>query len=191
MSAEHPQPDTPTPQQEQAPAGELPKHPFTKALETWEAWSMVNTMRSALAKAREQGDQEVLARFERYPEWTQGPGPLQALAANREVVGTMTGWQWLAMRDARERGHGWHEIAGALGIETEEARESYLDSVQAQRQLAKELPYLGYQPRWLELARDNDADRAELERQALAYDDPGCSPDWPRGNGGREAGHER
>jgi hypothetical protein len=190
MSAEHPQHDTPTPDQ-QAPDQELPSHPFTKALETWDAWSMANTMRSALAKAREQGNQEVLARFEQYPQWTQGPDPISALAANREVVDRMTGWRWQAMRQAREEGRGWHEIAGALGVKDKEARESYLQSVEAQRQLAEELPFLGYQPRWRELADDNDADRAELQRQALAYDDPGCPADWPRDNTGREAGHER
>jgi hypothetical protein len=34
MRAEHPQHDTPTTQQGQTPAEELPKHPFTRALET-------------------------------------------------------------------------------------------------------------------------------------------------------------
>jgi hypothetical protein len=197
MSAEHPQHDTPVPGQGQAPE-ELPKHPFTKALETWDAWSMADTMRTALAKAREQGDQEALARFEQYPEWTQGPGPLEALAANREVVQLMTGWQWRAMRSAREQGRGWREIGAAFQVDGDQAKRDYLERVDQQRHLSERDPelarLLGYDPRWRELAEPNDADRAEraaLERCALARDDPGCPPDWPRGNGGREGGHER
>jgi hypothetical protein len=197
MSAEHPQPDTPSPDQQQAPK-ELPTHPFTRALETWDAWSMANTMRTALAKAREQDDQEALARFERYPEWTQGPGPLEALAANREVVQLMSGWQWQAMRDAREQGHGWREIGAALAVDGDQAKRDYLERVDGQRLAGEGDPdlarLLGYDPRWRELADDNDADRADraaLERRAMAYNDPGCPADWPRGNGGREAGHER
>jgi hypothetical protein len=197
MSAEHPQHDTPTPGQGQAPE-ELPKHPFTRALQTWEAWSMANTMRTAREKAREQGDHEALARFERYPEWTQGPGPLEALRANREVVDLMTGWQWQAIRDAREQGHGWREIGAALEVDGDQAKRDYLETVDQQRLAREHDPELArllrYDPRWRELADDNDADRtnrAALERRALAYDDPGCPPDWPRGNSAREAGHER
>jgi hypothetical protein len=195
MSAEHPPHDTPTPGQGQAPEEKLPKHPFTQALETWEAWSMANTMRSALDKAREQGDQDALASFEQHPQWTQGPGPLAALRANREVVQTMTGWQWQAIRDAREQGHGWREIGVALQVDPEQAKRDYLERVDRQRWVSERDPDLArllrYDPRWRELAEPNDADHAELERRALAYDDPGCPPEWPRGNGGREAGHER
>jgi hypothetical protein len=196
MSAEHPQHDTPTPKQGQAPDQELPQHPFTKALETWDAWSMANTMRQAREQARAQGDQETLARFERYPEWTQGPGPLEALAANREVVQTMTGWQWLAIREAREQGHGWREIGAALEVDPDQARRDYLERVDRQRLASERDPdlarLLGDDPRWRELAEPNDADRTELERRALADQDPGCPTKWPRDNRhGREAGHER
>ena len=198
MSAEHPTQDTPDPGQGQAPEEKLPKHWFTRALETWDAWSAATTMRAAQDKAREQGDHETLARFERYPQWTQGPGPLEALAANREVVQTMTGWQWQAMREAREQGHGWRQIGAALQVDADQAKRDYLERVDRQRDLSERDPdlvrLLGYDPRWRELAEPNDADRADrgdLERQAMAYDDPGCPPDWSRGTGGREAGHER
>jgi hypothetical protein len=194
MSADHHQPDTPNPEPYPDQQRELPKHPFTQALETWDAWSMANTMRMALEKAREQGDQDTLARFDRYPEWTQGPGPLEALRANRELVDDLTGWRWLAMREAREHGHGWGEIARTLRQSADQARGFYLDKVEGQRRLAQEIPELGFDPHWLELAEPNDADRAaraELERRALSYDDLGCPPEGPRDNGGRENGHER
>jgi len=195
MSAEHPQHDTPSSGQGQAPEEKLPKHPFTQALETWEAWSMVNTMRSALDKAREQGDQDTLASFDQHPEWTQGPGPLEALRANREVVSHLSAWQFGAVREAREQGHGWREIGAALQVDADQAKRDYLERVDRQRRVSERDPYLArllrYDPRWRELAHDNDADRGELERRATAYDDPGCPVEWPRGNGGREAGHER
>ncbi len=177
MSADHHQHDTPNPQPDTGQQRqEPPTHPFTAALETWDAWSMANTMRLALQHAREQGDQEALATFERYPEWTQGPGPLEALAANRELVDDLTGWRWQAIRDARQQGHGWDEIGSTLWQSGEQARAFYLDKVRGQRRLAQEIPQLGYDPGWLELAEPNDADRAA--------DRPPLQP-------GREDGHER
>jgi hypothetical protein len=196
MSNEHPQHDIPTPSQRQAPKEPLPRHPFTTALETWEAWSMANTMRTALVKAREQGDRKSLASFEEHPEWTQGPDPIAALAANREVVRFLSAWQLGAVREAREQGHGWREIGAALEVDPEQAKRDYLERVEQHRQVASRdneiARLIDYDPRWRELADDNDADRADLERRALAYDDPGCPLEWPCDNGpGREAGHER
>ena len=83
----------------------IAKHPFTQARETWDAWSMANTMRLALRHAREHGNDKSLAAFAEHPEWTQGPGPLEALAANRTQVELLTGWRWQAVRHAREHGH--------------------------------------------------------------------------------------
>jgi hypothetical protein len=152
------------------------RSPFSQALETWDAWSMASSMRRALRLAREQDNREVLARFEQYPEWTTGPGPLDALRANRELVEDLTGWRWLAMRDAREQGQSWHEIGRTLEQTGEQARAFYLDKVSGQRWLAEQYPKLGYDPRWLELAEPNAADRAA---------------DRPAPQARREDGHER
>jgi hypothetical protein len=144
-----------------------PRHPFTVAWETWQAWSDAGGMRAARRRATERG--ESLAAFDEHPEWTQGPGPLQALAANREVVDQLVGWRWGAMREAREQGHGWVEIGAALGVEAEEARRFYLERVQAKQRAYEARPdlrhLLGYDPRWAELAEPNDADRADQQRQ--------------------------
>jgi hypothetical protein len=196
MSAEHPQHDTPTPSQGQAPQEPLPRHPFTTASATWEAWSTATTMRTALAKARQRGDQESLAAFQEHPEWTQGPDPIAALAANREVVRFLSAWQFGVVREAREQGHGWREIGVALEVDPERAKRDYLQRVEQRRQVVSRDPeiarLLDYDPRWRELADDNDADRADLERRALADDDQGCPLERPRDNvHGREAGHER
>jgi hypothetical protein len=145
-----------------------PRHPFTVAWETWQAWSDAQAMRTARRRAVARG--ESLAAFDQHPQWTQGPGPLQALAANREVVDLLVGWRWGAMLEAREQGHGWAEIGAALGLEAAQARQAYLERVERQRLVHEARPelrgLLGYDPRWLELTEPNDADRADQQRLA-------------------------
>jgi hypothetical protein len=145
-----------------------PRHSFTIAWETWQAWSDAATMRTAHRRAGERG--ESLAAFDQHPEWTQGPGPLAALAANREVVDRLVGWRFGAMREARERGHGGAAIGAALDLEPEQAKRSYLERVEHQRLVHEARPdlrqLLGYDPRWAELAAPNAADRADQPRQA-------------------------
>jgi hypothetical protein len=176
MSADPQQHDTPDPNQGHADQQEPVRHPFTQAWDTWDAWSLADSMRQALRRAREQGATDTVARIEQHPEWTKGPGPLEALDANRELVDDLTGWRWQAIRDAREQGHGWGEIARTLRQSADQARVFYLDKVDAQRRLAQEIPELGYDPHWLELAEPNDADRAA--------DRPAPQPP-------RQDGHER
>jgi hypothetical protein len=145
-----------------------PRHPFTIAWATWQAWSDADVMRTARTRMAKRG--ESLAGFDQHPEWTQGPGPLQALAANREVVEHLVGWRWGAMREAREQGHGWAEIGAALGLDAAQAKQVYLERVQRQRLVHEAHPelrhLLGYDPRWAELAEPNAADRAHQEREA-------------------------
>jgi hypothetical protein len=145
-----------------------PRHPFTIAWETWQAWSDADVMRTARRRTGERG--ESLAVFDQHPEWTQGPGPLQALAANREVVDQLVGWRWGAMREAREQGHSWAEIGVALGVDAEQARRFYPERVQQQRLVHETHPdlrgLLGYDPRWAELAAPNAADPADQQRPA-------------------------
>src|SRR4029453_15382964 len=125
---------------------------------------MASTMRLALRKAREQGDPQALADFQRSPEWTQGPTALDALAANRELVERLTGWRWLAVRQAREHGHAWAGGGHALGGTAEEARTHYLPRLDRQRQVVERDPSLArlinYDPHDVELAEPNAADRA-------------------------------
>ena len=145
-----------------------PRHPFTVAWETWQAWSDAEAMRTARRRTAARG--ESLAAFDQHPEWTQGPGPLAALAANREVVDQLVGWRFGAMRQAREHGHGWAEIGAALGVDPEQASGFYLERVQRQQRVHEAHPdlrgLLGYDPRWAELAKPNAADRADPQRQA-------------------------
>jgi hypothetical protein len=149
-----------------------PRHPFTIAWETWQAWSDAEAMRTARQRTAARG--ESLAAFDQHPEWTQGPGPLAALRANREVVDQLVGWRWAAMREAREQGHGWAEIGAALGLDPEQARQAYLERVEQQRLVHEARPdlrgLLGYDPRWAELAEPDAADRAHQQRQASGWE---------------------
>jgi hypothetical protein len=148
----------------------IPKHPFEQARQTWEAWSLADTMRTLLAKARADGDHATLALYAQDPQWTQGPGPLEALAANRELIDRLVGWRWLAVRRARQDGHGWAEVGAALGISAEQARRDFLDRLEHQRQVVERDPSLArlidYHPRDVALAEPNPADRAYQQRQA-------------------------
>jgi hypothetical protein len=149
VPAEHP---TPKP---------APEHPFTRALRTWEAWSSADIWTRAVSHAH--GQSRDLTALGDLEELTRGPDPLEALRANREVVELMTGWQWQAMRAAREQGHGWYEIGQAAGLEPEQARRAYLAAMERQEFAAGAMrdlgPLLRYDPRWRELADDNVADR--------------------------------
>jgi hypothetical protein len=139
----------------------VPEHPFNRAWRTWEAWSSADTWTRVVVDAR--GKDRDLSALGDLEELTSGPDPLTALRANREVIETMTRWQWEAMRAARERGCGWHEIGQALGLDAEEARGAYLAAVDEIELAAGAMtdlgPLLRYDPRWRALADDNDADR--------------------------------
>jgi hypothetical protein len=149
-----------------------PRHPFTVAWKTWQTWSDAEVMRTARRRTGERG--ESLAVFDQHPEWTKGPGPLEALAANREVVEHLVGWRWGAMREAREQGHSWAEIGTALDLEAAQASQVYLERVERQRLAHEAHPDLrdlvGYDPRWAELAAPNDADRADQQRPAGGWE---------------------
>ena len=145
-----------------------PRHPFTVAWETWQAWSDAEAMRTARRRTTARG--ESLAVFDQHPEWTQGRGRWRrwrptgrwsttwsagagercARPASRATAGPRSAppWAWTPSRPAR----------------------LYLERVQRQQRVHETHPdlrrLLGYDPRWLELAEPNDADRADQQRQA-------------------------
>jgi hypothetical protein len=156
----------------------IPKHPFNQALETWNAWSDANLWQHILNTARANGEEPDLRR--RLPDLDQlasGPGPLEALRANQQLVGFLRGWRWNAIRAARDQGHGWHQIGHALDLDADQARSFYLERLDQQRAVAARDPQvgrlIGYHPDLARLAEPNDADRTHQHQ------------------GGREAGHER
>jgi hypothetical protein len=147
------------------------RHPFNEAQQTWDAWSDAGMWQRVLQQARANGEEaDLRRRLPELDELTQGPGPLEALRANHQLVQFLQGWQWLAVRAAREQGHGWHEIGDALGLQPKEARSAYLERVDRQRRIAARDPelgrLLGYDPGWAELAEPNQADRADQSKWA-------------------------
>ena len=160
-------------------------HPLAKAWATWQAWSTADAWRTAAEQAIAVGEPD--AQVEPLANCALGgPDPLVALRANHTVVLGRISQQWQAVRDARQRGRGWHESDRALGLAPAEARDADARTVAHQRQCAAHNPDLAgvlrYRPRWAALARDNDADRAYQRHAQRA-----------RGQSAhrREAGHER
>jgi hypothetical protein len=146
-----------------------PAHPFTRAWETWQAWSTADVWRQARQRATQRGHRQTVEFIDGRPELLEGPDPLAALAANREVVQTLRGWRWQAMRHAREQDHSWAEIATAAGLDdATQARAVYARALQGQQRLAETHPELGhYDPVWAELLDDRgDQQRSAAEREA-------------------------
>ncbi|MGH4012341.1 MAG: hypothetical protein ACREX8_01520 [Gammaproteobacteria bacterium] len=56
--------------------------------------------------------------------------PLEALGANHELTSLLIGWQWHAVRAAREHGASWQQIAHALDTTAEQARSDFLTCIE-------------------------------------------------------------
>lgn len=70
------------------------------------------------------------------PEHEQpGPGPLQALAAHRRLVGLLGSFRWHAVLDAREQGASWDDIARVLDEPVDAVRADFLRIVKGQERL--------------------------------------------------------
>lgn len=57
---------------------------------------------------------------------------LDALAANVALVRQMKGWQWLAMKSAREDGATWEQIGEVLGTSKQGAQLAYRRAIELQ-----------------------------------------------------------
>ena len=150
-------------------SGSHSEHPFTRAGNTWQAWSTEQMWRQAMRRATQRAHRHTVEFIDGRPELLDGPDPLAALAANREVVQTLAGWRWQAMRHAREQGHSWAEIATAAGLDdADQAREVYARAIQGQQRLAETHPEIGrYDPAWAELLNDpGDHQWSAAEREA-------------------------
>ena len=104
---------------------------LAELLATWQTWSTTNSLTQAIARAQTTGDtaaaQAVARRLAEQPE----TDALSALAANHELVSLLAGWQWHAIREAREHGATWPQIATVLGTTAEGARAHYLDTIRS------------------------------------------------------------
>lgn len=94
--------------------------------------------------------------------------PLEALEANRRLVGLLTGRRWYVMQAAREAGATWLAIGEALGMTKQGAQDWYRRTIAEQERHVPEY---------------HDADRARAALGDLPDDAPGgsimCQHDYP------------
>ena|ERR1700761_1507397 len=101
-------------------------------LARWDAWGERSTWLKILA---DQPDAKDMA--ERKLAELESATGLDALAANVALVQRMKGWQWLAIKSAREDGATWEEIGNVLGTSKQGAQLAYRRSIEFQE---KHLP---------------------------------------------------
>ena len=111
-------------------------------LQLWNDGASLVTWRKALATAQTAGSlehaQSAQAVLDQLIE--RGATLLRALDANAELVKRLTGQRWFVMRDAREQGATWDQIAEALGLtDAEAARAYYLNAIEHQERYVGDL----------------------------------------------------
>jgi hypothetical protein len=95
-------------------------------LTTWQAWNCRDRLAHDLAKARAAGDARRVATVLQALSTVAVVEPLDALAANHQLVGLLLGRQPQAIRTARHAGASWQQIAAAIGTTAEQACAAYL-----------------------------------------------------------------
>jgi hypothetical protein len=103
-------------------------------LARWDAWGERDTWRHVLAT---QPDGKALA--ERKLAELESATGLDALAANVKLVSLMKGWQWLAIKSAREDGATWEQIGQVLGTSKQGALNAYTRAIEHQETYVPDL----------------------------------------------------
>jgi hypothetical protein len=103
---------------------------LTRLLETWQSWSYRDVLVRLIGEADAAGEADRSDLLRRGLALEQDVAPLDALAANHELTRLLRGWQWHAIRAAREAGASWARIGTALGTTAEQARADYLDPIE-------------------------------------------------------------
>ena len=128
-------------------------------LDVWDQATGRDSWRSIERRAIEQGNADGAAVARRALADHQGVSALDGLRANERMVSLLTGWRYQAMRQAREEGHSWSEIGGALKMSKQAAWESYQLSIENQERYVPEL----FQPADSERYRAQLADSEQAE----------------------------
>lgn len=109
-------------------------HVLTDLLATWQHWSMRDTFRTSRDKAQAKGDEAGVKTMQGGMDEIPQVSALEALAANAELCSLLSGWRWMAMRDARENGATWEEIGAALKVTRQAAQAAYLKVIEGQEE---------------------------------------------------------
>jgi hypothetical protein len=112
--------------------------PLAELLQTWQQWSHTRTLTQALATAEAAGNTTSVQVLTRSLAEQPDTDPLTALAANHDLVQLLTGWQWHAIRAAREHGATWTQIGTTLGLTADQTQTRYRHTIeQAERYAAQ------------------------------------------------------
>jgi hypothetical protein len=103
---------------------------LAELLNTWQRWSYRDLLIRAHTMALATGDTDGADHLRRGLDLEPTVGPLDALVANHTLVSLLRGWQWHAIRAAREAGAGWDRIGSTLGMTAEQVRAGYLDFIE-------------------------------------------------------------
>ena len=114
---------------------------LAQLLDTWDGWSSRDTLTAAIATLRAQGRPTTARSAALAPDPVVDP--LDALAANDELVRLLSGWQWHVVR-ARGAGASWEQIGAAAGGKTaERARADYLAQIERSERHAADITDTG------------------------------------------------
>lgn len=103
---------------------------LSELLATYQQAHLRGMWRESAERAEARGDNHS-AEFAR-SEMTELPGPLEALAANVELVKRLIGSRWSTVRDAREAGHSWSDIAEVIGCDEPTLIDTYTAAIERQ-----------------------------------------------------------
>lgn len=106
-------------------------------LARWSAWGDRELWRKALANPDAKPERRAMA--ERELAGLESATGLDALAANVELVKLLKGWQWLAIKSAREDGATWEQIGEALGTSKQGALNAYTRAIEHQEKYIPDL----------------------------------------------------
>jgi hypothetical protein len=104
-------------------------------LARWDAWGDRELWRKALASDKP----EHKALAERKLAELESATGLDALAANVELVRLFKGWQWLAIKSAREDGATWEQVGEVLGTSKQGALNAYTRAIEHQEKHVPDL----------------------------------------------------
>jgi len=106
-------------------------------LARWSAWGDRELWRKTLATPDAKPEHKALA--ERKLAELESATGLDALAANVELVKLLKGWQWLAIKSAREDGATWEQIGEVLGTSKQGALNAYTRAIEHQEKYVPDL----------------------------------------------------
>ena len=106
-------------------------------LARWNAWGDRQLWRKTLANPDAKPEHRAIAGQQL--AGLESATGLDALAANAELVKLFKGWQWLAIKSAREDGATWEQVGQVLGTSKQGALNAYTRAIEHQEKYVPDL----------------------------------------------------